>query len=70
MKKDLIYNKIDELEMVIKNFDLAHDPDLDDRITDQEALKFRLLSLVDDIDDLMYKENIFKKLFKKFKGVK
>jgi|GEM_PF-3576673 len=54
MKKDLIYNKIDELEMVIKNFDLAHDPDLDDRITDQEALKFRLLSLVDDIDDLMF----------------
>jgi len=65
MKKDLIYNKIDELEMVIKTFDLAHDTDLDDRITDQEALKFRLLSLVDDIDDLMYKENIFKKLFKK-----
>jgi len=54
MKKDLIYNKIDELEMVIKTFDLAHDTDLDDRIKYQEALKFRLLSLVDDIDDLMF----------------
>jgi len=45
------YYKLEELEMVIKNFDLAYETDLDDRVTDQEALKFRMLNLIEDITD-------------------
>jgi len=51
--KNLTYDKLEELEMVIKTFDLAYETDLDDRVTDQEALKFRMLNLIEDITDLI-----------------
>ena len=51
MKKDLIYNKLEELQDAIKDFDLAYETDLDERVYKQESIKFKLSVLIDKIEE-------------------